>query len=57
MDEGEPTSFYYAEVEFASEADAASFVPPAFLGREVTADPAFTMSGYAERKRAAQESR
>lgn len=50
VDEGEPTSFYYAEVEFASEAEAAAFVPPAFLGREVTADPAFTMSGYAARK-------
>lgn len=52
VDEGEPTAFYYAEVEFASEAEAAAFAVPPFLGAEVTADPSFTMSAYAARKAA-----
>jgi adenylate cyclase len=30
-----------AEVEFAGEADAEAFVPPAWLGREVTGDARF----------------
>ena len=50
VDSGEPTAFWYAEVEFASESDAVQFIPPSFLGREVTEDPAFTMSAYAKRK-------
>lgn len=50
VDAGEPTSFWYAEVEFASEEEAAAFVPPPFLGREITEDPEFTMSAYARRK-------
>ena len=36
VDEGEPTAFYYAEVEFASEAEAKAFTPPAWMGRMVT---------------------
>ena len=50
VDEGAPTSFYYAEVEFESEAAARAFVPPPYLGREVTEDPGFTMAEYCRRK-------
>ncbi len=55
VDSGAPTAFYYAEVEFDSEEEAHAFVPPAFLGVEKTEDPAFTMSRYWERKKAAKE--
>lgn len=50
VDEGEATSFYYAEVEFPSEAAARAFQPPAFLGREVTEEPGYTMAAYSRRK-------
>ncbi len=55
VDGDAPTAFYYAEVEFDSEDEARAFVPPAFLGEEKTEDPAFTMSQYWERKKAAKE--
>lgn len=55
VDDGEPTAFYYAEVEFCSEAEARQFVAPDFLGREVTEDPSYTMSAYAARKSAANK--
>jgi CYTH domain-containing protein len=51
VDPGEETSFFYAEVEFPSEEAAQNFVPPDFLGRDVTEDPSFTMSHYAKVKR------
>lgn len=51
VDKDTPTSFYYAEVEFSSEAEARAFIPPMFLGEEKTEDPAFTMSMYWERKK------
>lgn len=51
VDDGAPTAFYYAEVEFSSEQEARAFVPPLFLGEEKTEDPAFTMSRYWERKK------
>lgn len=50
VDEGEATSFYYAEVEFPSAEAARAFVPPAFLGREVTEEPGHSMAAYARRK-------
>ena len=50
VDEGAPTAFYYAEVEFDSEAAANAFTPPPYLGREVTNDPSFTMAEYCRRK-------
>lgn len=50
VDEGEPGAFYYAEVEFESEAAARAFVPPAFMGREVTDEPGHTMAAYVRRK-------
>lgn len=52
VDEGEPTEFMYAEVEFASEEEANAFVPPAFLGRELTELPGSSMSAYWNRKTA-----
>lgn len=50
VDEGEEGSFYYAEVEFKSTGEADAFVPPAFLGREVTEEPGWTMAAYCRRK-------
>ena len=46
VDEGRATAFYYAEVEFPTQAAAHAFVPPDFLGEEKTEDPAFSMSRY-----------
>lgn len=46
VDSGDPGSFMYAEVEFDSEEAARAFEPPAFLGREMTENPAFSMSAY-----------
>ncbi len=40
-----------AEVEFASEADAASFDPPDWFGRELTGDPAWSNAALARHGR------
>ncbi|NLW79921.1 MAG: hypothetical protein GXY32_11025 [Ruminococcaceae bacterium] len=50
VDEGEPTAFYYAEVEFASIEAAQAFVAPPWLGREVTEEPGHSMAAYCQRK-------
>jgi adenylate cyclase len=50
VDAGEPTAFYYAEVEFDTVEQAMAFVPPAFLGREVTHETGYTMGEYWEQK-------
>lgn len=50
VDEGAPSAFYYAEVEFDTEAAAHAFVPPAFMGREVTGEPGYTMAAYYRKK-------
>lgn len=50
VDEGEPTEFMYAEVEFSSVEEAKAFESPDFLGRELTEDASFTMSQYWQRK-------
>ena len=42
--------WFYAEVEFKNEDDANEFIPPAWLGREVTDKPHFKMKNYAEQK-------
>ena len=39
-----------AEVEFPSEEEAAAFQPPAWFGREVTYDPAYTNAQLSQRK-------
>lgn len=46
VDAGQPTSFYYAEVEFSSVEEAGRFEPPAYLGREVTEEPGWSMGSY-----------
>lgn len=38
--------FMYAEVEFGSEEEARVFVPPAYLGREVTEEPKMKMKYF-----------
>jgi len=43
-------AFWYAEVEFPDETAAKAFVPPPFLGRELTGEPGFSMSDYWQRK-------
>lgn len=50
VDAGEPTSFYYAEVEFDSIEEALCFEPPAFLGREITEEPGWSMGHYWRQK-------
>ena len=50
VDGEEPGGFYYAEVEFGSVEESEAFVPPAFLGPEVTEDPSFHMSEYWQKK-------
>jgi len=54
VDEGPPTAFYYAEVEFASLEEAYAFQPPPFLGREVTEERGYSMGEYWEKKRCLQ---
>ena len=39
-----------AEVEFPSEEEAVAFQPPAWFGREVTYDPAYTNAQLSQRK-------
>ena len=46
VDSGTDHGFMYAEVEFESEEAAYAFVPPPFLGREVTEVRSFSMSNY-----------
>lgn len=46
VDSGTDHGFMYAEVEFDSVEAAKAFVPPAFLGREVTEARDFSMSNY-----------
>lgn len=50
VDRGTPTAFYYAEVEFGTVEQAAAFVPPPFLGRDVTEEPGYGMGSYWARK-------
>lgn len=57
VDEGEPTSFFYAEVEFNTVEEARAFSAPAFLGPEKTEDPDFSMSAYWRKKCAAYAAR
>lgn len=50
VDEGEPGSFYYAEVEFSSEEEALAFTPPSWLGQEVTQQEGYSMAAYSRGK-------
>lgn len=51
VDEGLPTAFYYAEIEFPTLEAARAFVPPAYLGRDVTEEKQYYMGAYWERTR------
>ena len=50
VDEGEPTEFWYAEIEFASEEQATAWKPEGglaqYLANEVTTVPGSTMGAY-----------
>lgn len=51
VDEGAPTAFYYAEIEFPTEEEAKAFEPQMaglgyFLQNEVTGTPGMSMGGY-----------
>lgn len=46
VDRGTPKEFMYAEIEFESEEEALSFVPPSFLGPEITYDSFYKMKNY-----------
>lgn len=51
VDEGLPTEFWYAEIEFASEEDAVQYAPQAeklksYLSDEVTNEPGQSMGAY-----------
>ena len=46
VDAGSPWEFCYAEVEFPTVEAANAFIPPEFLGKEVTEDGSFSMSSY-----------
>lgn len=49
VDPQKPEGFCYAEVEFESVKDAKAFVPPSFLGKEVTEERGYTMAAYCKR--------
>lgn len=51
VDRDLPTTFIYAEVEFDTVEEMNAFIPPSFLGLEVTKDPYWKMSSYWERTR------
>lgn len=50
VDEGQPTAFYYAEVEFETTEEAKGWPAPGFLGKERTGDPVFSMNSYWQKK-------
>lgn len=51
VDSGSETEFMYAEVEFDSVEDANAFIPPDFLGEDITELPGSSMSAYWQRTR------
>ena len=55
MDAGQPGEFWYAEVEFDTEAQALAWQPPqalaAYLANEVTGQPGQSMGAYWEATR------
>lgn len=55
VDAGTKTEFMYAEVEFRSVEDALAFVPPPYLGKEVTYDNSWKMNNYWKRTRLENE--
>ena len=61
VDPGQPTGFFYAEVEFASEADALAWQPvqglAGYLQNEVTDQPGESMGAYWLRTRGEEKQR
>ncbi len=53
VDDGEPTAFYYAEVEFSTLDEATLFAAPEWFGEDKTMDGSFSMSAYWRTKCAA----
>lgn len=51
VDAGSRHEFYYGEIEFATEEEAKTFEPPAFLSMEVTYDESCKMKNYWRRTR------
>lgn len=51
VDSGSKTEFMYAEVEFDSVEEANAFIPPEFLGEDITELPGSSMSAYWQRTR------
>lgn len=49
VDRQKPEGFCYAEVEFESVEKANAFIPPEYLGREVTQEKGYTMAAYCKR--------
>ena len=43
--------FFYAEIEFQTEAQAKAFIPPSYLGEEITYNEAYKMKNYWKRTR------
>ena len=51
VDQGSPSEFMFAEVEFTSLEEAEAFVPDEYLSHEVTSDPSWSMGSYWEKYR------
>jgi CYTH domain-containing protein len=51
VDKGTENEFFYAEIEFESEEKANAFIPPSFLGEEVTYNSKYKMKNYWRRTR------
>lgn len=51
VDPGTPNEFFYAEIEFPTETDAKNFVPPEYLGKEITFNEDYKMKNYWKRTR------
>ena len=55
VDEGEATSFLYAEVEFPSIAEAEAFTAPDCVGEDITGKPGVSMGSYWRRTRGGKQ--
>ena len=51
VDQGSPSEFMFAEVEFTSLEEAEAVVPDEYLSHEVTSDPSWSMGSYWEKYR------
>lgn len=51
VDPDTKNAFFYAELEFPTEQDAKTFIPPKYLGREITFNEDYKMKNYWKRTR------